>query len=279
MKILFVTLLISNISFANTKSNWVPEYQQKNKIKENSVKVLKASPNKVVTSDEKKTYMPTNALDAMYLKASTSKEFLKSLKEKTLAEKQNAVPILTKVMKSSNYPDENRWIATYMLGRIMGKKAAPYIAKFSKHPNWMLRLASLKVLLHLDQKQYKGIYANLLEDKSLIVRHQALQNIKEFNLSELAPYVWKMLYNKENYLGTVGNQKRSNIIKDAIKVIGDLGFEKAKKPMLEMISRKKYKDIFSELDYSLSKITSKSSPSGDQAIKKHFWNRYKVSQL
>lgn len=212
-------------------------------------------------------------LEEMYKQNSTSKKFVENLKTKTMAQKQDAVPTLIKVMKSSDYPDENRWVATYMLGKIMGKKSAPFISKFSAHPNWMLRLASLKVLLHLNQTQYTDIYTKLLTDKSLIVRHQALQNIREMKLTELAPNVWQMLFNKQNYTGTKGTRVRSHIIKDVIKTVGDLGFKKAKVPMLKMISNKKYKDIHTELDYSLNLIAEKKSPKGSMTVKKHFWKR------
>lgn len=213
------------------------------------------------------------SLEEMYKQNNPSKKFTEDLKKKTLEQKQDAVPTLINVMKKSEFPDSNRWIATYMLGKIMGTKSAPFIAKFAEHPNWMLRLASLKVLLHLNQKQYSDIYVKLLNDNSLIVRHQALQNIKEMQLKELAPHVWKMLFNKENYHGTKGSRVRGHIIKSVIKVVGDLEYKKAAKPMLKMISNKKYKDIFAELDYSLNKLTDKKSPKGSLSVKKHFWSR------
>ncbi len=268
MKLILCSLLISGVALASKKENWVPKYQQKTIIKKIS-KTLQTSNIK----SGMKIKMPSTALEALYMKKGKGAAFAKKLKTETLKLKQKAVPTLTKVMKSADFPDGNRWIATYMLGRIMGKKSAPFISKFSKHPNWMMRLASLKVLLHLDQKQYKGIYARLLEDKSLIVRHQALQNIKEFQLKGLAPYVWKMLYNKQNYVGMKGKRKRSNIIRDAIKLVGDLKFSEAKKPMLKMMKNKKYRDVYTELDYALSKVSQKSSPNGSMTEKKHFWNR------
>ena len=153
----------------------------------------------------------------------------------------------------------------------MGKKSASFISKFTFHPNWMLRLASLKTLLALDQKQFKGVYARALKDDALIVRMQALDNIKAMNLTELAPYVWAMLYDKSNYAGQKGKRKRAHIVKQVISTVGDLKFEKAMQPMLTMIQDKKYHDIFSELDYSLKLITGKNSPKGASTVKKKFW--------
>ena len=98
-------------------------------------------------------------------------------------------------------------------------------------------------------------------------------------LKDLAPYVWKMLYNRDNYVGAKGDRKRSNIISLAIKTVGDLELEKAKPAMLKMISNQKYKDVFSELDYSLSKLYKKESPQGGAAVKKNYWSRIAVSEL
>lgn len=274
-------MCLSTTAFANQKT-WVPKYQQKsNQTKAVERKVVESLTKKPATEPVvKKTIIkPETPLEALYLKVPKGKEHLELLKAESLKLKQDAVPTLIKVMKSSDYPDQNRWIATYMLGRIMGKKSATFISKFTKHPNWMLRLAALKVLLHLDQKQYDGIYARLLEDKSLIVRHQALQNIKEMNLTKLAPYVWKMLYNKQNYVGVKGSRKRSHIVKTAIKVIGDLDFKEAKMPMLKMIQKKKYSDIHGELDYALSLINDEKSPDGNLSLKRMYWNKVALKEF
>jgi HEAT repeat protein len=275
MKCLIFLLLVSTPVLASKNKTWVPSYKKKMKTQAQVKQVPQQAKLKKIG---KKKIQPTSELERLFLVKPKTNAHFGVLKKKSLEQKQAAVPTLIKVMKSKSYPSENRWVATYMLGRIMGKKSAPFISKFSKHPNWMLRLASLKVLLHLGQKQYKGIYAQLLEDKSLIVRHQALQNIREMKLVSLAPYVWKMLYNKENYLGLKGSRKRSNIIKDAIKVVGELGFKGAKKPMLKMFQKNKYKDVYAELDYSLSKL-DRPSPAGSLEIKKHFWMRQSLKEV
>lgn len=266
--ILLAALIVCQGAFAAKPNEWVPKYK---KNKQAAVKKSLKNPSK--NKIKKTKIVPANKLEALYLKDPKGKDDVEKLKNASLKMKQEAVPTLIKVMKSSDFPDKNRWVATYMLGRIMGKKSAEFISKFSQHPNWMLRLASLKVLLHLDQKQYKGIYARMLEDKSLIVRHQALQNIKEMKLKGLAPYVWKMLYNKENYVGLKGERKRSHIIKAAIKVVGDLKFKDAKMPMLKMMQKKRYSDVHEELDYALSHIEGKASPKGNLAVKRHYWNK------
>lgn len=259
MKVFIILLILSSLSISASfasKKTW-------------KIKSKKSQLHKIEKS---------SSLERMYLKKSKNKKYLEKLKVETWKLKRAAVPTLTKVMKSKKFPDNNRWVATYMLGKIMGVKAAPYIQKFTKHPNWMMRLAALKVLLHLKQTRYAGSYARLLEDKSLIVRHQALENIRELKLTKMAPYVWKMLYNKANYIGKEGKRKRSHIIRKAIKTVGDLKFEKAKKPMLSMMQIKRYKDVYPELDYALNKVTKKQSPKGNMSIKKNFWKSVKVNE-
>lgn len=279
-----ITVLLSltfvNFSYTATQKSWTPKYKSARLKKlKTKIKPTKKHNDKLQSNVAKSKIIPSNDLEKLYLKKAKSKDSIKELKAVTLMWKQKAVPTLTKVMKSKNYPEENRWVATFMLGRIMGVKSAEYISKFTKHPNWMLRLASLKVLLHLKQKKYEGIYSRMLEDDSMIIRHQALQNIRDLKLKKLAPYVWKMLYNKSNYVGKSGSRKRASIIKDAIKTVGELEFNKAKKPLLTMMQKNKYKDVFEELDYSLSKITKKISPSGSLQAKQFFWRRIALKEM
>ena len=196
------------------------------------------------------------------------------LKKKAFKYSGKSVPALIEVMKSEKYPERNRWVATFLLANIMGPKSATFLAKFSKHPNWILRMASLKALLSLNEKKLGPIYANALKDKSLIVRIQALENIGKLNLDEFAPLVWAMLYDSRNYYSAKNTgKKRSNIIKKVITTIGDLKFKKAEGPLLTMIQKKKYDDIFEEMDYSLSRIQGKDSPTGSRRIKRHYWKR------
>jgi HEAT repeat protein len=181
-------------------------------------------------------------------------------------------------MKNSSYPDKNRWVATFMLGQIMGDKSAPFIAKFSEHPNWVLRMASLKTLLALKQEQYGNVYSKLLSDKAFLVRVQALENIRALKMESQAPFVWAMLYDKQNYYANPNSTKRTNIIKDVIVTIGELKFKQAVGPLLTMIDKEKYDDIFEEMDKALAQITEKKSPEGNRSIKRNYWQRFHNSQ-
>lgn len=185
--------------------------------------------------------------------------------------KQKAVPTLIKVMKEAQYPDATRWQATMLLGQVMGKKSAPFIARFAEHPSWMMRVASLKALAALDMKEYQGVYARALRDESLIVRVQALDNISHMKLTKLAPNVWSMMYDQSNYTGKAGARKRTSIVRSVIRTVGDLQYQKAQAPLAKLIQKPKYQDLVEDLDYSLEKISGKTSNTKSAAETRKFW--------
>lgn len=240
------------------------------------------SPNKKIGTsfDQAKLNGTKAAILKDYSKKALTKKQLSKLRQKTLAHGPAAVPALIEIMKSKKYPDRNKWMATFLLGKIVGKKSAPFISRFIQHPNWVMRMASLKTLNALKAVKYDGLYAFALKDKSMIVRSQALENIRTMNLKKMGPVVWAMLYDKQNYYipkKKLGKSKRTHIIKRVIRTVGDLKFNKAKAPLLSMSQKKKYKDIFNDIDYALSKITGKKSPSGSLE-KKMYWKRYRMKE-
>ena len=119
-QIILLSLCLSLNAFANQKK-WVPKYQKELK-KPEAAKVVQTKKEET----KKPTIKPETPLEALYLKVPKGKKHLELLKAESLKLKQDAVPTLIKVMKSSDYPDQNRWVATYMLGRIMGKKSASF---------------------------------------------------------------------------------------------------------------------------------------------------------
>ncbi|WP_127718076.1 HEAT repeat domain-containing protein [Halobacteriovorax sp. HLS] len=225
----------------------------------------------------------TASLLKKFSKDSNKKELL-ALKKEVISYRGKSVPALVQVMKDGKYPEKNKWVATFLLGQVMGKKSAPYISKFLAHPSWVMRMASLKTLLALKGTEYKRSFSTALKDKSFIVRSQALDNISKLNLTSEAPFVWQMLYDKRNYYNPKAKKgektaslKRTNLIKKVITTVGDLKFEKAKKPLLSMIQKSKYEDIFKEMDTSLEKITGKKSPTGSVDIKKRYWSKVSLA--
>lgn len=193
------------------------------------------------------------------------------LKRNAFKHKQKAVPILINVMKNSKYPEQNRWHATMLLAQIMGPDSAPFIAKFSDHPHWMMRVASLKALLGLKRANYTNVYAKALKDPSLIVRVQALDNISQMKIKKLGPQVWNMMYDQTNYTGEKGSRKRTSIVKSIIRTLGDVEFAEAKNPLAKLIQKPKYQDLIDDLDYSLEKITGKKSPDTVNG-RRQFWS-------
>ena len=186
-----------------------------------------------------------------------------------------AVPILVKVMKSNKFPDKSRWAAIFILGKIMGKKSVPLLIKYLEHPNFILRLSSLKTLLHLKERNFQGKLKEILKDKSLLVRSQALENIRQLKLKKYSNAVWNMLFEKKNY-HSIKSKKliRGQIIKKVVRVLGDLEFKRALGPFLKLIQKSHYADLFSDIDYSLQKISGKRSPVGGENLKKSFWKNY-----
>lgn len=238
--------------------------------KKEHIRLLEDPHNKKSVKLIKEDVVSLERLENMYTMDAKTPGLFAMLKRHTIRHRQKAVPLLIKVMKEAKYPDQNRWHATMFLGQIMGKKAAPFIAKFSEHPNWMMRVASLKALLGLKQAEYHAVYAKALKDPSLIVRVQALDNISKLEIKSLAPNVWRMMYDQSNYSGEAGSRKRTSIVKSVIKTIGDIKFKEAKVPLAKLIQKPRYQDLIEELDYSLEKITGKTSPNTVEARRK-FW--------
>jgi HEAT repeat protein len=212
-------------------------------------------------------------LISLFKSEKKDKAHMEELKNMCFKQANQAVPSLIKVMKNEDFPDHKRWLATFLLGQIMGEKSTAFIAKFSQHPNWMMRLASLKTLLALKQDQLLGLYAKALVDPALIVREQALENIRQLKITKVAPSVWNMLYDKTNYSGKEGKLQRTQLIGKIIRTLGDLKHKDVQSPMLKMIKNKKFSDLFEDLDYSLSKISGETSPKGNIEVKRHFWNK------
>lgn len=249
-----------------------------------SVYAAKSAPQSGLTVDLDKKSALTRSLSASFMKEGMGPKEIKELKNDVLSHSGKAVPALIDVMKKSQYPDKNRWVATFLLGQIMGKKASPFIVKFLKHPSWVMRMAALKTLLALKERQYARLYSKSLKDESLIVRGQALENIRKMKLKTEAPYVWAMLYDKKNYYQAKKGEKseevthkRTHLIKDVVRTVGELDFEKAQKPLFKMIQKDRYNDIFDDMDYALSQILDKKSPDGPLNIKRHFWKRTALS--
>lgn len=240
-------------------------------VRSENVKIQKNNETSQKYELDKIDAITSDRLDQIFMMDSKTPGLQATLKRYAFQLKEKAVPTLIKVMKTSKYPIQNRWHATMLLARIVGSKSSPFIAKFSDHPHWMMRLASLKALLGLKQSNYTGIYAKALRDPSLIVRVQALDNISKLKITKLSSHVWEMMYDQSNYTGEQGSRKRTSIIKSIIRTLGDVKYQNAKGPFAKLILKPKYIDLIDDLDYSLEKITGKVSPDALNQRRK-FWS-------
>ena len=272
IRLLLITLSLLSSSLMAKKSDWVPNYKKGSSKSSKIVQTKKKKPSKKSASIS----VEQEGLLIAYKKDTKNKKELKVLKNKTLKLGPKSIPVLIKVVKDAQYPDKNRWMAMFLIGRIVGKKSSAFVSKFLKHPNWVLRLASLKTLLALKERSFGGHFSLLLKDKSLLVRSQALENIRTLGLKQYAPDVWKTLFDKNNYTKTKAGAKRTFIIGKAIKTMGDLEFTKVQRPLFQMIQKNKYKGLVPDIEYSLEKMTGKKGPKGTLSAKRHFWKRLAV---
>lgn len=245
-------------------------------ISDKKIQLLK-DPNGKKISMGKEDAVTLERFEQMFMMDGRTPGLQAMLKRNAFKHKQKAVPVLIKVMKESKYPEQNRWHATMLLAQIMGDKSAPFIAKFSAHPHWMMRVASLKALLGLKQNEYTSVYSKALRDPSLIVRYQALDNISQMKITKMAPEVWDMMYDQTNYTGEKGSRKRTTIVKAIIRTLGDLRYKDAKKPLAKLIQKPKYQDLIEDLDYSLEKITGETSPNSVKERRK-FWSKMALNE-
>lgn len=199
-----------------------------------------------------------------------------NLSKRSLSFGPKAVPVLLNVMKKKSYPVKNRWIAMFSVTKLMGKKSAKVLSKFTKHPDWMMRLGALKCLLFLKEKQFAREYSHLLKDKSQIVRQQALMNIQQLEIKESAPAVSSLLKDITSQSNAGNNLEQMTDM--TIMTLTKFGHKDSIKTMLEMMKNSQFKNNSATIDYSLEKLTGVKSPKGDWNTKLSFWHKYSSSK-
>lgn len=196
-----------------------------------------------------------------------------SLSHQTLNFGPKAVPVLLNAMKKKSYPVQNRWIAMFSLTKLMGKNSSKVLSKFTKHPDWMMRLGALKCLLFLKEKSYAKDYALLLTDKSLVVRQQALKNIHQLNIKENAKDV-------SNLLAEINFDKTASddpVVDMTLLTLAKLGHKQSIPTLVDMLKAERFKKNSATIDFSLEQLTGKKSPNGDLNSKIAFWSRNSTS--
>ena len=220
----------------------------------------------------------TKELLALWKNEHLKKSEFKQLQARTQKAGPKGIATLIQVMKGQEFPDRNRWSATILLSKLMGKDSSQLLVKYTQHPHWMLRMAALRGLLGLSETKYGRVYAESLKDSSLLVRGQALDNIRLLQLKEFAPQVWAMIFDERNYYSPKDKAiKRGEIIKKVIRTIGDLKYDSVAKSLVTMIKKDHYRDIFNDLDYGLEKLSGRRSPQGSIQAKRDFWSKQAVS--
>lgn len=192
-----------------------------------------------------------------------------SLSQKTLSFGPKAVPVLLHAMKRKSYPVQNRWIAMFSLTKLMGKNSSKVLSKFTKHPDWMMRLGALKCLLFLKEKKYSTSYAALLKDNSLVVRQQALKNIHHLELRESSHAVNSLLSD----LSKQDSANRDQMTDLAVVTLAKLGHKESIPTLVKMLKLQQFKKNSAAIDFSLELLTGKKSPAGDLSSKVTFWSQ------
>ncbi len=204
-------------------------------------------------------------LNSLFLNEKTNAKYLRA---QTLGLGNKSVPVLVKVMKEGAYPDDNRWVATFLLAQLMGIKSAPFLVKFLGHPNWMMRLASLRSLLFLKQNQYEKNYTKLLKDPSLLVRKQAIENIEKLKIKNAGRAVLGLM--KENQ---ILSQRDPIILEQAIRTLASLKYQPAQDDLVLAMEDKSYQEYYPSLNYALESLTGRKSPPGSWEKKRVYWRQ------
>ncbi len=166
-----------------------------------------------------------------------------------------AVPTIIEIMKSDKYPDKNRWLATLTLARVMGEKSLPFIKKFLRHPNWMMRLSALKVMRMFKDQSSNQDVEKMLFDKSLLVRVEALEMINSLKNKKSAKSVWKMMYDKKNYQKfSKSKVVPTEVISRILKTIKTLEYRKAKPALVKLQNEKKFSSLSSEIQNTINAL-------------------------
>ena len=200
------------------------------------------------------SYSSTGQLKKLLSNEKLKKSAVSEIKKLVENSPKKMVPILISTMKDKTKSEQARWLSTVLIGKTMGRRSLDLMSKYAYHPDVILRMASLKVLLSLQAKKKVKIFESALFDKSLLVRQQALESVKLLNLTSLGKKVLAMLFDKKNYTLQNKKLKRDPIMIDVVKVLGDLGYQKSKSLLVKMRSKKRYKDLHQAIDYSLAKL-------------------------
>jgi hypothetical protein len=205
-----------------------------------------------------------------------------NIQAKTLIKKDDHLSLNNKIsdqvkfhiesIKDYQKSEQERWESIIWIGKNLGKKSIPLLCILTEHPHWLLRLGALKTLAAVGFKEGGDYYAKSLKDPSYLVRLQALENIRAFQLKKHAKYIWPVLTQAENFHQHTKEMKKEIFIL-AIRSLGELDYQPSIKPLMALIQLKKYEKYFDHFDYALGLLYKQDSPKGTLLAKRNHWKK------
>lgn len=110
-----------------------------------------------------------------------------------------AVLPLSDIATDPKGADRERYVAIMGLAKLGGKATSPLIQKLLKDSSWMVRTASLRALVALDDRTAATTILNSLSDPALLVRLEAVHAVRKLRPAGASQSLAATLSNPENY--------------------------------------------------------------------------------
>jgi len=94
-----------------------------------------------------------------------------------------------------------RWRAVTTMGRVDHVRFRKDLERALASPEWFMRNSGLIAILGADRGLAQKWTLKLLQDKSLVVRTQAVRNVIALNLQEARAELWSQIWSKQNFIG------------------------------------------------------------------------------
>jgi len=128
-----------------------------------------------------------------------SAEFEKILRSWTRRYGSKAVEPLLNIAKKTTNDDTDRYISIMGIAKTGGKATAPLILPFLKDPSWMVRNASLRALMVLNNRKIAVSILPLLNDQALVVRNEAVLAVEKLRPRGALKAILATLDDQRNY--------------------------------------------------------------------------------
>ena len=156
---------------------------------------------------------------------------------------------------------KERWFAVMAVTKLQGSQALGNLKKWAEHPEWFVRLASLKALSYLDLNESTyptSLVMKRLKDKSILVRDGALEVLGRWCLPQTQSKILGVIDDQEHF-----RKKHPLFIrKRAVDVIGQCGFSsvETKKRLVQLFEEENFYDIHSATHQTLQLLTQRKLP-------------------